>query len=140
MVGRDYRFTYGLGVDCVCLATLHVGLHIGRWNQSDVMAEGSDLACPEVRTAAGFKADNTARQSAKEPKHLGAAKLSFYRNLAIRRHSVNLENLFGDIEPDCRSFNHGTTSSSVVQPETTGPLAHDAAGAGSFHNIKSAVE
>jgi len=43
-----YRFTYGLGVDCICLATLHVRLHIGRWNQSDVVAEGSDLACPEV--------------------------------------------------------------------------------------------
>jgi hypothetical protein len=104
------------------------------------MAEGSDLACPEVRTAAGFKADNTARQSAKKPKNLGAAKLSFDRNVAIRRHSVNLENLFGDIEPDCRSFNHGTTSSSVGLAKTTGPLAHDAAGAGSFHNIKSLAQ
>jgi hypothetical protein len=101
------------------------------------MAEGPNLACPEVRTAARFKANNAATQPAKESKHVAAAKLPLDRNHAIRRHAVNLEYLLGHIEPNYRSFDHGTTSSSVVQPLTTGPLAHDAAGAGSFHTIKS---
>jgi hypothetical protein len=101
------------------------------------MAEGSDLACPEVRTAASFKTNNAAPQLPKKTKYLGAAKLLPNRNLAIRRNAVDLEYLFGNIEPNYSRFDHGTTSSSVVQPPTTRPLAHDAAGAGSFHNIKS---
>jgi len=115
MVGRETASHMASASTASVLPRLYVGLHIGRRDQSNVMADGLDLACPEVRSPAGFKANNAAPQAGKELKHVGAAKPPLDRYLAIRRHAVNLEYQLANIEPDYCSFDHGTTSSFVIQ-------------------------
>lgn len=61
-----HRFANRLGVDGIRFAALHIGRHVLRRHENDIMAEGRKLTRPMMRTATGFKSDPRRRHPGKE--------------------------------------------------------------------------
>jgi hypothetical protein len=57
------------------------------------VAECSDLPRPKVCSTAGFKTHAAARKSIEEPNNFGPAKLSLYRQCAVRGNTMNLKDM-----------------------------------------------
>jgi hypothetical protein len=110
-----YRLADRFCIDRIGLAAFDVWLHVGRRDQSHVVAERGEFAGLEVRPTTGFKTHTAARKSIEEPDNFGSAKLPFYRHRAIYSDTVNLKDLLGYIEPNSCSLVHGTTSFSTTQ-------------------------
>ena len=64
------------------------------------MAEGLELARPEVRGGAGLHADQAGRQRGEVGDDLGASQAALDDDVAGFVHTVNLEDLLGQIEAD----------------------------------------
>jgi hypothetical protein len=52
--GPTYRLTNRLGIGCIVLVALDVGLHVLRWHQSDFVTELGEFSGPIVRRGAGL--------------------------------------------------------------------------------------
>ena len=69
-LGLASRCGDGLGIGCVVLLALHEGADVLRRDQLNLMADASQLACPEMGTAAGLQDDERRWHIRHEPEEL----------------------------------------------------------------------
>jgi hypothetical protein len=86
--GARQRLGDGFGIDGVVLVRLDVRFDELRWNDSDVLAEGGELARYPVSARAGFHTDTRCRSGGKELNESFAGEL------------CSLDGLASGIEPD----------------------------------------
>src|SRR5690606_32852823 len=99
----------------------HIGLHVSRRNQPDLVAESGDLARPIVRPAARLHAHKTRRLPGEIGKQLGTAELAPHLNRPVRADAVNLENRLRQVQPDRDNLLHGTVLSLPERPTISSP-------------------
>src|SRR5215470_2578472 len=97
--------------DCLCvggvvLMPFHVGLHISRRHEPDLMTERLQFARPVMGRGTCFNADQARRQLLKERQHRAALQLAADEYIAFRIDAVNLKDRLCDIEADCRNRLH----------------------------------
>src|SRR6202451_1140380 len=93
------------------------------------MAEVRDLARPIVSATACLHANQTGRQFFEEAQHFAATQFPIEQGRACNIGTVNLENVFGQIEPDGANILHGTVPP-LWRSSNDHALALDAVGAG----------
>ena len=84
----------------IAFGSFDVALHVARRHYPDGMSEIGQLACPMMRRAAGFHADQAGRNLAEELEHLLAAQLPVDDDLAIAIGAMDLEDILGEIDAD----------------------------------------
>src|SRR5690606_15247842 len=99
----------------------HIGLHVSRRNQPDLVAESGDLARPIVRPAARLHAHKTRRLPGEIGKQLGTAELAPHLNRPVRADAVDLENRLRQVQPDRDNLLHGTVLSLPERPTISSP-------------------
>ena len=105
--GPAHGLADSFGIGCIVLVTLHIGLNVAGRHQAHVMPATSDLARPEVRSAACLNANSTGRQSGKEARDLAPPQPSAQNNFPRAVNPVELENVLRDINPDGANLIHG---------------------------------
>lgn len=105
--GTRDRFTDGRRVGCVRLPALHVGLHVRRRHQPDVMPQFLKLARPVVSAPAGLHADQAPRQLLKEREQLTSTQLATHENTTVFIDTVDLENALREVDTDRSKLGHG---------------------------------
>src|SRR5262245_34857567 len=95
-----------LCVGGIILLPLHVGLHIGRRHEPDLVTKRLQFTRPVMGRGARFNADQARRQLLEERQHITALQLTAEDYIALRIDTVNLKNRLCDIEADCRNRLH----------------------------------
>src|SRR5215475_1736982 len=95
-----------LCVSSIVLLPLHVGLHIGRWHQPDLVTERLQFARPVVGRGTSFNPDQARRQLLEERQHITAFQLTAEDYIAFPIDTVDLKDRLCDIEADCRNRLH----------------------------------
>ncbi|CAG1013347.1 hypothetical protein RHIZO_04481 [Rhizobiaceae bacterium] len=101
----------GFRIRRIGLATLYVGLHVGRRDQPHLMAESGDLARPVMRSATCLHADQAWCELAKEAQHLAAPQLAAHDDMTFACDTVDLEERLRQVQPDRANLFHGTVLS-----------------------------
>src|SRR5262245_1742953 len=94
------RLADRLGVSCVVLIALEIGLHVLRRHQTNLVSELGQLASPIVGCGTGLHPDQAWRQRCEERDHLAAPQLLSDNDLLSCIDAMNLEYLLGDIQTD----------------------------------------
>src|ERR1700722_4722086 len=123
------RLADGFRIGRVRLTALDERFDVGWWNEAHIMAEVRDLARPIVSTTACLHANQTWRQFFEEAQHFAATQFPIEQGRACNIGTVNLENVFGQIEPDGANILHGTVPP-LWRSSNDHVLALDAVGAG----------
>jgi hypothetical protein len=111
-----------LGVVAVVLGALDEGLHVLRWDQAHVVAEGGQFPCPMVRTGARFHRDLGWQMFLKERQHLSAAVIDTQHRLISLVDAVQCEHSLGRVNTNAPNPGHtpkqslGLTELLVKQP------------------------
>jgi hypothetical protein len=108
----------GFGVSRIVLVAFHIRLDVAGRHQTHVMPATSDLARPEVRSAAGLNANNTGWQSGKEARDLAPTQPSAQNDSPEPVNPVELENMLREIDPDGANLAHGWLLSLVISTTT----------------------
>ncbi|ANB35838.1 hypothetical protein A6024_18055 [Rhodovulum sulfidophilum] len=132
--GSAHRLANRLGIDRVGLAPLHIGFHIARRHQPDVVTELAQFAAPVMGGPTRLHPDDAGRQGLEELQKLGALHRLVENDAPIRGNPVNLKDILGQIQAD-RIDCHWVAPLSAVDDNCT--MAHrDAGGAGAIHIIR----
>ncbi len=100
-------FANRLGIGRVILVALHVGLHILRRHETNLMAKRPQLARPVMRRRAGLHADQTSWHAGKECEHLAAPQPLAQDRRARRIGAMDLKDVLGQIQPNRCNLIHG---------------------------------
>src|SRR5262249_60610066 len=92
------RLADRLGVGCVVLIALEIGLHVLRRHQTNLVSELGQLASPIVGCGTGLHPDQAWRQRCEERDHLAAPQLLSDNDLLSCIDAMNLEYVLGDIQ------------------------------------------
>ena len=98
------RFTNCLGIVGVIFTALDVRFDELRGNQAHLMAQFDQLSSPIMRTAAGLHRHQTRLKVAEEIQHLRTLELLASFDLLMAINTVNLENLFCQINANSLKF------------------------------------
>jgi hypothetical protein len=101
------RLAACLGIGAVVLVALHVRLHVLGRHLSHVVSAGGELATPVMRRRAGFEADETWRQRREELHDVASPQAFAEHYRSFRTDAVDVEHVFGDVEPDSGNLVHG---------------------------------
>jgi hypothetical protein len=117
------------------LVALHIGLHVPRWHQPNVVAELPELARPVMRPRARFHPNQAWRQLGEGGEHLAAPQLLLQHHLALGTDAVRLKHVLGEIQTD-RANLHVDGSLMVIR-STRPPYGTSMPGAGAVHLIRT---
>src|SRR5262249_3335856 len=78
-----------------------------RWHQPHLMPKRAQLASPVMGRRTRFQPDHTARNAAEERQHLAAPQPLAQNRRTLRINAVNLKNMLGYVQSDCRNLAHG---------------------------------
>src|SRR6476660_3619264 len=117
------------------LVALHIGLHVPRWHQPNVVAELPELARPVMRPRARFHPDQAWRQLGEGGEHLAAPQLLLQHHLPLGTDAVRLKHVLGEIQTD-RANLHVDGSLMVIR-STRPPYGTSMPGAGAVHLIRA---
>src|SRR3954451_21018979 len=98
--GSLHRFADRLGIGGIVFVGLDVGLHVLRRDQSNLMPEPVQLACPKMGTTAGLEPNKAGREVGEEDQDLGSGQLSLENRTALPVGAVDLKRALGDVETD----------------------------------------
>ncbi|SMH65433.1 protein of unknown function [Acidithiobacillus ferrivorans] len=112
-VGSSHRFADCLGVRRVVLVRLDVRLDELRCHQLGRVAQGFQLSGPVMRAATSFHPDQAGSQVGEKRNHLLALELLLHQRLAAFVDTMHLQNVFCQINPNCRNLHFGRLSSWV---------------------------
>ena len=101
-----HRFADRLGIGRIVLAALHIGLHVLRRHQLDLVPQRGQLTRPVVGRGARFHTDEAGRQLLEQLQQLPPRKPAPQHRLALRVDTVNLENRLCQIQPNNRYLFH----------------------------------
>src|SRR5438132_7769363 len=85
------------------------------------MAKRAQLARPVVRRRTRFQPDHTAWNAAEECQHLPAPQSLTQNRRTLRINAVNLKNMLGYVQSDCRNLAHGWLPFLVILQNTSLP-------------------
>lgn len=97
----------GLGIGCVVLVPLDIGLDVLGRDQADLVSKLGQLTAPMMGAATGFHANQARWQAGEEGLHLGSGQLLAQDRSALCIGTVNLKPALGQIEPDSCDPLHG---------------------------------
>jgi hypothetical protein len=90
----------GLGVGCIGLVALDVGLHVLRRDQAYFVTKPHKLPCPVVSTRTCFHAHQAGRQFGEEADELSTSQLAPKHGMTRRINAVDLEDRLCKIKAD----------------------------------------
>jgi hypothetical protein len=122
-------------VSRIVLVPLHLGLHISRRHQSNLMAKRPNLACPVMRGRPCFHADQTGRLVFTQRQHLPSPQLALDNNVPGLVDAVHLEHVLRDVQTNRANPFHGWFLLGGSSNDAAS-LAHRNAGGGAVHSIK----
>lgn len=102
-----HRFADRFGAHRIVLAPLHIGLHVGRWHQTNLVAELRQLASPIMRGTTRLHADETRPQLCKKRQHLASTQRLAHDDLIRCVDRVNLKDVLGQIKADSGNLHGG---------------------------------
>jgi len=108
------RATASHGIRGIVLIGLDVGLYELGGDQLDRVAERLEAACEEVRSAAGFHADQARREVAEVGEKLAALQLLTQHRVTVRVDSVHLEDVLCKVNPDGCNVHGGRSCGEVT--------------------------
>ena len=117
------RLADRLGIHRIVLMPLHKRLHIGRRNQSDLVAHRLQLACLVTCAATCLQPYCTAQLSSEDAQQLCPRDLAAEDRPPGTIRTVPLKNMPGDIQPDCGNFRHGRLPQVVIMPPSNSVAA-----------------
>src|SRR5947209_3252904 len=83
------------------------------------MAQRAELARPVMRRRTRFQPDHTAGNAAEERQHLPAPQSLTHNRRTLRINAVNLKNMLGYVQADCRNLAHGWLPFRVILRNTS---------------------
>jgi len=104
----------GSGVSRIGFVATHEGANCLGVQQAHAVAQGGELACPMVGSAAGFDGDQTGRFVHKMRQHFGAFDLHVDDFTRAHVHCVQLKHVLGNIEAYDLLAIHGADDLSCV--------------------------
>lgn len=102
-----YCFADRFGVRRISLASFDVSLHVSWWHQLDRMAKLPQFPSPMMCDRTSLDFDQARTKAREELQRLTAAQRLADDNLAVGINTVNLQNVLGEVEADCRNLVHG---------------------------------
>ncbi len=133
-----HRLANRLGVGGVGFSALHIGLHIGRWHQPDIMPQRDQLTSPMMRRRTCLHADEASWKIGEEADYLGSPQLAPYQNGPAVADRVHLKDALREIQTN--GDNLLLHLPSPRRGPTTAASSHSCARAGAVHAITSFPE
>jgi hypothetical protein len=103
------------------LALLDIRFRVAWRHQPHRVAELAQFPAPMMSCRTGLNTDQSGAKAREEFQHLATAQCLADNDLAASINAVNLENLLGEIELDCRNLVQGALPFDVCHNDHPGP-------------------
>jgi hypothetical protein len=94
------RLADGRGIQRVGLAALHIGFHVPRRHNPDVMSEPADFTRPVMRPTTRLQPNQARRKVSEKPQEVVATYLALQYGASFCIDAVHLKHVLGHIEAD----------------------------------------